>query len=155
VIVRDESEYRGTGEFSRDSETYVRGRNAAPEGFEWINSSGLGLAYGKFHGLKWRGRKWTNDPEINMDKMDDEMAGKLEEEDNTTSPNAEEGPEKAATEPTQTSVPNREHDIPKQPQSLVTEVEVETADERSKENASPVTPKSNEELVLPERPVSG
>jgi hypothetical protein len=171
VIVREGSEYRGTGEFSRDSETYVRGRNAAPEGFEWVNSSGLGLAYGKFHGLKWRGRKWTNDPEINMDKMedeeeseseaqtiaaeDDEKAGQLEEEDNITSPNAEQEPEKAATEPTQISAGNTERDFPRQPQNLVTEVEAETAEERSKENASPVTPNSKEKLVLPERPVSG
>jgi hypothetical protein len=170
VIVRDESEHRDTGEFSRDSETYVRGRNAAPKGFEWVNSSGLGLTYGKFHGLKWRGRKWTNDPEINMDKMedeesdseaqtvaaeDDEKAGQLEEEDSMASPNAEQEPEKAVTEPAQIPVGNTERDLPKQPQNLVTEDEAETAEERSKENASPVTPNSKEELVLPERPVSG
>ena len=170
VFVRDESEHRGTAEFQRDTAVYVRGRNAAPEGSEWIDASGLSKSYGKFHGLKWRGRKWTNDPKVNMDSMkndeaseselqpavteEDENTGKPEEEE-TNMKSPEEGPAKAATELTQAFARNIEQNIPKEPQIEVTEVGEERAGKRTKEHASPTTSRSKEELVLSERPAFG
>jgi hypothetical protein len=174
VIVRDESEHRDTGEFQRDTSVYIRGRNAAPEGSEWIDSSGSNKPYGKFHGLKWRGRKWADDSEVNMDSMeddeaseselqpavteDDEKAGKPEEEEEETnmkSQSPKKGPVKAVTEFTQASARNIERDVFEELQIEVTEVEEERAEERTKEHALPTTPRLEEELVLSKRPASG
>lgn len=87
---------------------------------------------------------------------DDENAGKPEEEmTNMKSQSPEEGPVKAATEFTQASARNIERDVPKELQIEVTEVEEERTEERTKEHASPTTPRSKEELVLSKRPASG
>jgi hypothetical protein len=178
VIVRDASEYRDAGKFQRDTAVYVRGRNAAPEGAEWVDASGSSKTYGKFHGLKWRGRKWANDPKVNMDSMedneaseselqpavseDDENAGSLEEEEeeeeeetNKKNHNPEEGHIKAATKPTQISVRNIESDVPKVSQIDVMEVGKEGAEERKKEHTSLTTFRSKEELMLSEHPTPG
>ncbi|RYN16123.1 hypothetical protein AA0115_g12536 [Alternaria tenuissima] len=52
-------DYRSSEQFHRPSETYVRGRNAPPEGSEYMDTSGSGLTFLKFTGMKKVGAKWV------------------------------------------------------------------------------------------------
>jgi hypothetical protein len=52
-------DYRSSEQYHRPSETYVRGRNAPPEGYEYMDTSGSGLTFLKFTGMKKVGTKWV------------------------------------------------------------------------------------------------
>jgi hypothetical protein len=64
-------DYRSSEQFHRPSETYVRGRNAPPEGSEYMDTSGSGLTFLKFTGMKKVGAKW-------VELSEDELAGQSE-----------------------------------------------------------------------------
>jgi len=72
VEFRDE--YRPSPNFSRSDDAYSRGRYAAPEGEEHLDTSGLALTHLKFSGMKRVGAKWVdvweevNDPERSKKK---------------------------------------------------------------------------------------
>ncbi|RAR07604.1 hypothetical protein DDE83_006408 [Stemphylium lycopersici] len=51
--------YRPSEEYHRSSETYVRGRNAPPEGSEYMDTSGSGQTFLKFTQMKKVGAKWV------------------------------------------------------------------------------------------------
>ncbi|KAF2440373.1 hypothetical protein P171DRAFT_489090 [Karstenula rhodostoma CBS 690.94] len=78
VVFRDAEaqETRVDAEFSRNSEGYSPGRYAAPEGSEWLDTSGSSLRETQFLGVQKRGRKWV--PTKEGREMDEEweMAGK-------------------------------------------------------------------------------
>ncbi|KAG9189812.1 hypothetical protein G6011_06680 [Alternaria panax] len=57
--VQFHDDYRSSEQFHRPSETYVRGRNAPPEGSEYMDTSGSGLTFLKFTGMKKVGAKWV------------------------------------------------------------------------------------------------
>lgn len=71
VVFRDvESEARRADEeFSRSSDIYSPGRWAAPEGSEWLDTSGHGTTIAKFTGVNKRGSKWVPNKEgLEMDE---------------------------------------------------------------------------------------
>ncbi|EDU50086.1 hypothetical protein PtrSN002B_007611 [Pyrenophora tritici-repentis] len=51
--------YRSSEEYHRPSETYVRGRNAPPEGSEYMDTSGSGQTFLRFTQMKKVGAKWV------------------------------------------------------------------------------------------------
>ncbi|RMZ72157.1 hypothetical protein GMOD_00007155 [Pyrenophora seminiperda CCB06] len=51
--------YRSSEEYHRPSETYVRGRNAPPEGSEYMDTSGSGQTFLSFTQMKKVGTKWV------------------------------------------------------------------------------------------------
>ncbi|CAE7206319.1 hypothetical protein PTTW11_09533 [Pyrenophora teres f. teres] len=53
------SSYRNSEEYHRPSETYVRGRNAPPEGSEYMDTSGSGQTFFRFTQMKKVGAKWV------------------------------------------------------------------------------------------------
>ncbi|OAG10564.1 uncharacterized protein CC84DRAFT_1256381 [Paraphaeosphaeria sporulosa] len=61
VVFRDAeaASKRVDAEFSRNSEGYSRGRYTAPEGTEWLDTSGNSLRETQFFGVQKRGRKWV------------------------------------------------------------------------------------------------
>ncbi|KAL5443989.1 hypothetical protein PMIN07_000224 [Paraphaeosphaeria minitans] len=71
VVFRDAeaAEKRVDAEFSRNSEGYSPGRYAAPEGSEWLDTSGNSLRETQFFGVQKRGQKWVPTKEgIGMDE---------------------------------------------------------------------------------------
>ncbi|KAF1838719.1 hypothetical protein BDW02DRAFT_564582 [Decorospora gaudefroyi] len=71
--------YRGSEEYHRPSETYVRGRNAPPEGSEYMDTSGSGQTFLKFTGMKKIGGKWVevNEEELAKKKKDAKASAEL------------------------------------------------------------------------------
>ena len=65
VVFRDSEskERRVDAEFSRSSSEYSPGRWAAPEGSEWLDTSGHGTTIAKFTGVNRRGQKWVPNKE--------------------------------------------------------------------------------------------
>ncbi|USP82515.1 hypothetical protein yc1106_09789 [Curvularia clavata] len=51
--------YRSSEEYHRPSEQYVRGRNAPPEGSEYMDTSGSGQTFLRFTQMKKVGAKWV------------------------------------------------------------------------------------------------
>lgn len=64
VVFPGDGEIRDNTLYLRHGKDYVRGRHAAPEGSEWVDSSGCDQTWGKFFGLKWVGRKWIEDAAV-------------------------------------------------------------------------------------------
>ncbi|KAF2109255.1 hypothetical protein BDV96DRAFT_652105 [Lophiotrema nucula] len=67
VIVREEKEGRSASQFHRGNEEYNKGEHAAPEGSEYLDSSGMDQEYKDFFRERWVGRKWTSLPEPDED----------------------------------------------------------------------------------------
>ncbi|KAF2254813.1 hypothetical protein BU26DRAFT_514655 [Trematosphaeria pertusa] len=63
VVFRDETERRPEMAFNRASEDYLPGRNAPPEGTEYVDTSGHGIAPTKFFGVRKQGKKWVETKE--------------------------------------------------------------------------------------------
>jgi hypothetical protein len=61
--------YRSSEQYHRPSETYARGRNAPPEGSEYMDTSGSGLTFLKFTGMKKVGAKWVELSEEELAKQ--------------------------------------------------------------------------------------
>ncbi|KAI4929284.1 uncharacterized protein J4E92_004948 [Alternaria infectoria] len=61
--------YRTSEQYHRPSETYARGRNAPPEGSEYMDTSGSGLTFLKFTGTKKVGAKWVELSEEELAKQ--------------------------------------------------------------------------------------
>lgn len=61
--------YRSSEKYHRPSETYARGRNAPPEGSEYMDTSGSGLTFLKFTGMKKVGAKWVELSEEELAKQ--------------------------------------------------------------------------------------
>jgi hypothetical protein len=71
VVFRDAEavEKRVDAEFSRNSDGYSPGRYAAPEGSEWLDTSGSSLKETQFFGVQKRGKKWVPTKEgLEMDE---------------------------------------------------------------------------------------
>lgn len=83
VVFRDgeSPDRRVDAEFSRNSEGYAPGRWAAPEGSEWLDTSGNTLRETQFFGVQKRGGSWVA-TKLGME-MDEEWerAGREEEDD--------------------------------------------------------------------------
>ncbi|KAF2476524.1 uncharacterized protein BDR25DRAFT_66928 [Lindgomyces ingoldianus] len=88
VAFRNEKEYRMAQAFQRSDERYVRGRNAAPEGSEYLDTSGHQQDFKSFFREKWKGRKWvaSSEPKVEdslgeFTEADDSVGGAENEPD--------------------------------------------------------------------------
>lgn len=63
--------YRSSEEYHRPSETYVRGRNAPPEGSEYMDTSGSGQTFLRFTQMKKVGARWVELSEEELAKKSD------------------------------------------------------------------------------------
>jgi hypothetical protein len=70
VEFRDE--YRTSEQYHRPSDTYVRGRNAPPEGSEYMDTSGSGQTFLKFTLTKKVGAKWVEFSEEELAKKSED-----------------------------------------------------------------------------------
>jgi hypothetical protein len=70
--------YRNSGDYHRPSETYVRGRNAAPEGSEYMDTSGSGQTFLKFTGVRKVGAKWVEISEEELAKKSEDTKASAE-----------------------------------------------------------------------------
>lgn len=80
VMFLDESEQRDSEYYQRGTEKYSPGRNAAPEGTEYLDTSGFPQEYKDFHRLRWSKRKWVDLPD-SEDEKDDNPANNHEQSD--------------------------------------------------------------------------
>ena len=64
--------YRSSEEYHRPSETYVRGRNAPPEGSEYMDTSGSGQTFLRFTQMKKVGAKWVELSEEELAKKNED-----------------------------------------------------------------------------------
>lgn len=60
--------YRSSEEYHRPSDAYVRGRNAPPEGSEYMDTSGSGQTFLRFTQMKKVGAKWVELSEDDLEK---------------------------------------------------------------------------------------
>lgn len=71
--------YRSSEEYHRPSETYVRGRNAPPEGSEYMDTSGSGQTFLRFTQTKKVGAKWVELSEEELAKKSDDVKAAAEQ----------------------------------------------------------------------------
>lgn len=68
------ADHRGSSEYLRTDEQYVRGRYAPPEGTEWWDTSGSSQTFLKFTGVRKVKGEWVELPEAGESERKDEKA---------------------------------------------------------------------------------
>ncbi|KAF2270804.1 hypothetical protein CC78DRAFT_538533 [Lojkania enalia] len=71
VIFRSPAEYRDYHAFQRRHRDYEPGRNAAPEGSEWLDTSGIKQTSANYYRRAWNGYRWISETDSEEEDSDD------------------------------------------------------------------------------------